>query len=155
MKNKFLLYAVAVVGFAAISFVQTGTPPECNQKELKNKCKALLEPFKYDNAKVTKIVYKPKKQQKEIEVDLFIGEKYKIVFCTAAMNKKIPVVIYNKSKDAGKREALFSNKDIPESQTEFAFEPKRSSKIFVNYEIPASAGDSLAGGCIAFMLGFK
>ncbi len=155
MKKQFLIYIVAVTGFVALSFVQTGTQPECNQKELKNKCKALLEPFKYDNAKVTRIVYKPKKQQKELEVDLFIGEKYKIVFCTSGMNKKIPITIYNKSKDANKREALFTNKDIPESQTEFAFEPKRSSKIYVDYDIPATAGDSIAGGCIAFMLGFK
>lgn len=155
MKKSIIIYSVAVIGFMAVSFIQTGTQPECNQKELKNKCKPLLEPFKYDNAKVTKIVYKPKTQKKEIELDLFIGEKYKIVFCTSAMNKKIPITIYNKSKEASKRETLFSNKEIPESQTEFAFEPKRASKVYINYDIPATAGDSLSGGCIAYMLGFK
>ena len=52
----------------------------CNAKELKEKAKNVLEPYKYDSSELTRILYKNKETLKEVEVPLFIGEKYRIVF---------------------------------------------------------------------------
>ena len=52
----------------------------CNAKDLKEKAKNTLEPYKYDSSELTRILYKKKESVKEIEVPLFIGEKYRMVF---------------------------------------------------------------------------
>lgn len=84
----------------------------CNAKELKEKASNSLEPYKYDSAELTRILYKSKETVKEVEVPLFIGEKYRIVFELEALPKQVEVQIYNKDKDSKNRKLLFSSKDI-------------------------------------------
>ena len=47
----------------------------CNAKELKEKAKNLLEPYKYDSSELTRIMYKKKESVKEVEVPLFFSNK--------------------------------------------------------------------------------
>lgn len=126
----------------------------CDQKALKDKAKKMLEPYKYDLAKVTRIVYQDKPTMKEIEVPLFIGEKYRLVFNTEALPKNVVVNCYNRDKESKKRKLMFSSKDAGADKKEFAFEYSFANKIFIDYDIPP--GDSAAaGGCLVFMLGYK
>jgi hypothetical protein len=126
----------------------------CDQKALKDKAKKLLEPYKYDLAKVTRIVYKDKPTMKEIEVPLFIGEKYRLVFNTEALPKNVVINCYNRDKESTKRKLMFSSKDAGADKKEFSFEYSFANKIFIDYDIPP--GDSTAsGGCLVFMLGYK
>lgn len=136
-----------------VSAFQSGDAP-CDQKALKDKAKKLLEPYKYDVAKVTRIMYKDKPTMKEIEVPLFIGEKYRLVFNTEALPKQVIINLYNRDKDSKKRKLMFSSKDAGADKKEFSFDYSFASKIFVDYDIPA--GDSTAkSGCVVFMLGYK
>lgn len=126
----------------------------CNAKELKEKAKNKLDNYKYDNSELTKIIYKNKETVKEIEVSLFIGEKYRFIFELEALPKQVEVQIYNKSKDAKNRKLLFSSKDIGLDKKEFDFEISKSRKVYVDYVIPPQETGSYTG-CVVLMVGYK
>lgn len=126
----------------------------CNAKELKEKAKNLLEPYKYDSSELTRIMYKKKESIKEVEVPLFIGEKYRIAFELEALPKQVEVRIYNKDKDSKNRKLLFSSKDTENDKKEFYFEISKARHIYVDYIIPPTEEGSYSG-CAVFMVGYK
>ena len=126
----------------------------CNSKELKEKAKSKLEAYKYDNSELTKIIYKNKETIKEIEVSLFVGEKYRFIFELEALPKQVEVQIYNKSKDAKNRKLLFSSKEIGLNKKEFDFEISKSRHVYVDYVIPPQETGSYSG-CAVLMVGYK
>lgn len=152
MKNYIKSITVFCLFIILVSF-QSGDVL-CNSKDLKDKAKKQLDPFQYDNFELTRIMYKSKETFKEIEIPLFIGEKYRLVFEMEALPKKVLVEIYNKEKENKKRKLLFSSKDIPDDKTEFIYEVSKARRIYVNYIIPA--GDETAkSGCALYMIGYK
>jgi len=147
------LTAALTLAIVFLSAFQNGDAP-CDQKVLKDQAKKTLDPFKYDLAKVTRIMYKDKPTMKEIEVPLFIGEKYRLVFNTAALPKNVVINLFNRDKDNSKRKLMFSTKDAGPDKKDFSFDYSFANKIFIDYDIPA--GDSTAAsGCVVFMLGYK
>jgi len=152
MKNYIKSITVFFLFIISVSF-QSGDVL-CNSKDLKDKAKKQLDPFQYDNFELTRIMFKNKETFKEIEIPLFIGEKYRLVFEMEALPKKVLVEIYNKEKENKKRKLLFSSKDIPDDKTEFIYEVSKARRIYVNYIIPA--GDETAkSGCALYMIGYK
>ena len=147
--KQILVFALLMLAFA----FQANAP--CDGKVLKENAKKLFgEGYTYDMSKLTQIQYKAKPWLKEIEVPLFIGEKYKMVFNCEALPKSIVISIYNRDKESTKRKLLFTTKDVPASQKHFTFDYSLARKAFIDYEIPA--GDSSAsGGCLVFMMGYK
>lgn len=125
----------------------------CNAKDLKEKAKNTLEPYKYDSSELTRILYKKKESVKEIEVPLFIGEKYRMVFELEALPKQVEVQIYNKSKDSKNRKLLFSSKSIGDKK-EFMFEVSKVRQVYVDYIVPPTEEGSYSG-CAVFMVGYK
>ncbi len=151
--NKITTSSLVIACVLLVSAFQSGDAP-CNQKELKDKAKKLLEPYKYDVAKVTAIVYKDKATVKEIEVPLFIGEKYRLVFNAEALPKQVVISLYNRDKESSKRKLLFSSKDAAADKKEFSFDYSFANKIFIQYDIPV-ADSAAKSGCLVFMLGYK
>lgn len=146
----------AILLFITISFFclafQAEEVSECNAKELKDKAKAALDPFNYDSGKLTKLKSSAKDQVKEVEIPLFIGEKYRLSFNLHALKKNIEINIYNRDKDNSKRKLLFSNKDKYEK--EFTFDIAKYRNIYIDYMLPAgTVGEDL--GCAVFVLGYK
>lgn len=126
----------------------------CNAKELKEKAKNALEPYKYDSSELTRIMYKKKESIKEVEVPLFIGEKYRIVFELEALPKQVEVQIYNKDKESKNRKLLFSSKSIGADKKEFQFEVSKVRHVYVDYVVPPTEEGSYSG-CAVFMVGYK
>lgn len=126
----------------------------CNAKELKEKAKNALEPYKYDSSELTRIMYKKKESVKEVEVPLFIGEKYRIVFELEALPKQVEVQIYNKDKESKNRKLLFSSKSIGADKKEFQFEVSKVRHVYVDYVVPPTEEGSYSG-CAVFMVGYK
>jgi hypothetical protein len=152
MKNYIKSITVFCLFIILVSF-QSGDVL-CNSKDLKDKAKKQLDPFQYDNFELTRIMYKNKETFKEIEIPLFIGEKYRLVFEMEALPKKVLVEIYNKERENKKRKLLFSSKDIADDKTEFVYEVSKARRIYINYIIPA--GDETAkSGCALYMIGYK
>lgn len=150
--NKIIKSLLSVVIIFVLMAFQGGDVL-CNSKELKEKAKASLEPFKYDSAELTRITYKKKESVKEVEVPLFIGEKYRIVFEMEALPKQVEVQIYNKDKESKKRKLLFSSKDMGDKK-EFLFEISKIRHIYVDYIVPPTEEGSY-NGCAVFMVGYK
>ena len=124
----------------------------CDSKTLKKQGIAELNPYFYSAAKVNTINYDYKITRKEIEVPLFKGEKYKMVFNKKALPKDVVIEVYDKDQTTSNRKALFSSKDS--SGDIVTFEPKKSKKMYVNYVIP-EAGEITESGCLVFILGYQ
>jgi hypothetical protein len=125
----------------------------CNAKEIKEKARTVLEPYKYDSSELTRILYKATESVKEIEVPLFIGEKYRMVFELEALPKQIEVQIYNKDKENKSRKLLFSSKSMGDKK-EFLFEISKVRHVYVDYVVPPTEAGSYSG-CAVFMVGYK
>ena len=141
-----------VYGFKSMYVQTTDSPQSCDQKQVKSMMQPMLPPFIVDGFKLTKIMFKNKPQVKEVEIPLFYGENYRIIFLTSQLPLGIGISIYNKAHSAKKRTLMFSSKDVPKSDT-LRFETDRAKDFFVEYEIPAT--DSMRSGCVAFMLGYE
>lgn len=140
-----------VIVFVLMAF--QGGDVLCNSKELKEKAKIALEPYKYDSSELTRILYRSKETVKEVEVPLFIGEKYRFVFELEALPKHVEVQIYNKDKDSKNRKLLFSSKDMGDKK-EFQFEVSKVRHVYVDYIVPPTEAGSYSG-CAVFMVGYK
>jgi hypothetical protein len=153
MKKLFytgLLGLIFVYGFTTIQ-----STDNCDKKALTASCKKKMEPFKYDSQKFTKIMYQKKTQNLEIEVPVFIGEKYRLVFNTSSLPKQVMVNVYTKDKDSKKREAIYSSKDLKAGENEIVFDAPRVRKLFVDYDVPADSTNQKLSGCVVFMVGYK
>jgi len=144
------LFSIAII-FVLMAF--QGGDILCNAKELKEKAKTALDPYKYDSSELTRIMYKKKETVKEVEVPLFIGEKYRIVFELEALPKLIEVQIYNKDKESKNRKLLFSSKELGDKK-EFNFEISKSRHVYIDYVVPPTEEGSYSG-CAVFMVGYK
>jgi hypothetical protein len=150
MKKLFytgLLGLIFVYGFTTIQATDN-----CDKKTLTASCKKKMEPFKYDSQKFTKIMYQKKTQQLEIEVPVFIGEKYRLVFNTSSLPKAVQVNVYTKDKEAKKREAIYTSKA---GENEIVFDAPRVRKLYVDYDVPADSTNQKLSGCVVFMVGYK
>lgn len=152
LKRKSILSLLGIFSFAILG--SFGPPTECPSKDAKAKVKTMLKPYKYDSAKTTRFTFKAKSQKKEIEVPLFLTEKYKLLFTVDGMPVRPSVKIYNKDISTKNRELLF-NSDDHKDKTEFEYETKKwTRKVFVDIEVPA-ASDSLGSGCVFFIVGYE
>ncbi|MBL4594413.1 MAG: hypothetical protein JKX68_11450 [Flavobacteriales bacterium] len=152
MKKTIILslsISILILTTAAIQVVQ-----ECDATALKKELKRELRPdYKYDSSKTSRFTYKTKVQVKEIEVPLFMGEKYRFLFNTAGLSKDIKVEIYSKRIGHKKRKLLYEIEQ-KENQHIYVFEPTKSRKMYINYTIPESA-EVEQKGCMIFVLGYK
>jgi hypothetical protein len=153
MKN--VVYIILASAALAFGFTTVQTPDNCDKKALTAACKKKLEPYKYDSQKFTKINFTKKAQQLEVEVPVFIGEKYRLVFNTSGLPKPIRVSVYTKDKESKKREAIFSNKDMKAGENELVFDAPRARKMYVDYDVPADSTGAKSSGCVVFMVGYK
>ncbi|MCX6296618.1 MAG: hypothetical protein NTX97_11235 [Bacteroidetes bacterium] len=153
MKKSFYISLVGLLFIFGFTTLQTAD--NCDKKALTASCKKKLEPFKYDSQKFTKINFTKKAQQLEVEVPIFIGEKYRLVFNTSGLPKGIKINIFTKDKETKKREAIFSNKDAKDTEKELVFDAPRSRKMFVDYDVPADSTNAKLTGCMIFMVGYK
>ncbi len=153
MKKVFFIGLISLVFVFGFTTIQTDVV--IDKKALTSSCKKKLDPFQYDSQKFTKIISTKKNQQLEVEVPVFIGEKYRVVFNTSQMNKPINIKIYTKDKESNKREPIFTNKDFNKNETEFIFDAPRVRKMFIDYEVPKDSANQALNGVVVFMIGYK
>lgn len=153
MKNS-VKHFLSALGLLGVMSFQVGDNILCDSKVLKEKAKDMLEPYKYDSSELTRIMYKKKESVKEVEVPLFIGEKYRFVFVLEALPKPVEIQIYNKDKESKNRKLLFSSKDAGADKKTWEFEISKSRHVYVDYVIPPTEVGSYSG-CAVFSVGYK
>ncbi len=152
--NNFLKPLLSVLIVVGLTSFQGGDTILCDSKALKEKAENFLDPYKYDSSELTKIIYKKQESVKEVEVPLFIGEKYKVVFVTEALPKAVEIQIYNKDKESKNRKLLFSSKDAGPEKKDISFDVSMVRHIFVDYIVPPVETGSYSG-CVVFAVGYK
>jgi hypothetical protein len=151
--KRFLTTLLSFILLISTTSFQTGDVL-CDVKALKEKAKDAINPYKYDSSELTRIIYKKKESVTEVEVPLFIGEKYRFAFVLEALPKTIEVQIYNKDKDSKNRKLLFSSKDGGIDRKEFQWEISKVRHVYVDYVIPPTETGTYSG-CAVFMVGYK
>lgn len=125
---------------------------DCDTRTLKKEGITELNPFYYSAAKVNIINYDYKASRKEIEVPLFKGEKYKMVFNKKGLPQDVLIEIFDRDKTHEHRKPVFttegSNTDV------VSYSPEKSRKMYVRYTIP-KADDVKESGCLVFLLGYQ
>jgi len=127
----------------------------CPSTQLKNAVKPMLKPdFRYDSSKITRINNSGEAKVTEVEVPLFIGEKYKFIFNTSELQDDVVISVYNKKIGKKNRELLYSNKEEMDGKAAtFQWEPEKSRTMYINYEMPKT--DAASQGCVVFLLGYR
>ncbi len=144
---KRLIYTCAFLIISALD-ISTISDETCDTKTLKKEGISELNPFFYSAAKVNQVNYDYKASRKEIEVPLFKGEKYKLVFNKKGLPKDVLIEIYEKDKSHSSRGPLFTTKGSTEGVVSYT--PKKSKKLYVNYVIPKADGIK-EGGCLSLI----
>ena len=114
---------------------------------------SLLNPYYYSSSKVNIITYGSEKSRKEIEVPLFRGEKYRLIFNKTELPKDVEIRIYDKSDEHTGRTPVFTSTKDEEGKM-VIYEPKKAKRLYVNYIIPPAEGEE-QGGCLVFILGYQ
>jgi hypothetical protein len=153
MRKAFFTGLIGLV--FAYGFTTIQTQDNCDKKTLTMSCKKKMEPFKYDSQKFTKINYTKKAQQLEVEVPVFIGEKYRLVFNTSSLPKQVLINVYTKDKESKKRQPIFTTKDLKAGENEISFDVPRVRNLYVDYDVPADSTTQKLSGCLVFMVGYK
>lgn len=156
MKRFFMVIVPAMVIVLSLTSAAIQQAVTCDQKALKDAAREKLDPFKYDSGKVTQLRYRTKAQMKEIEVPVFIGEKYRMVFNTTALTKDVVISVYNKDKETKNRKVLWTSKNSAPGTKLHVYEPENAKfKFYVDYDMPAVSDSTTSQECVVFMLGYK
>jgi hypothetical protein len=134
----------------------------CDTKTLKDSCKDYLSlPYRYDASNIILVTLEKKSQMKEIELPMFMGESYRLIFNTYALPTGVEIHIFNKDADHDNRKELFSCNSSDATKKMFIYDTDHfHSKLYVDYLIPAAhqtGGDSapLIQGCGVLVIGYK
>ena len=156
MQKLVLTFTAILLAIGLISFQgyqqQSTVKNYCNSSEARKASKKALDPYQYDAGKTNTFTFKNKIQKREIEVPLFVGEKYRFVFNTSGLPQPIDIEVYDKKEASKNRTLLFSNKDSNEDM--LTFEPIKSKKLYVNYTVPVT-NDTIKKGCVVMVVGYK
>ena len=151
MKAKIL----SLLSIPFFCLAATQVAEECDATALKTELKKELKPeYKYDSSKTTRFYYKTKPQMKEIEIPLYMGEKYRFLFNTAGLTKDIEIGVYSKPLGHKKRKLLYKL-EPKEGQHIYSFEPSKSRKMYLNYIIPKVEEATTVKDCMIFVVGYQ
>lgn len=156
MKNWYSYSLIVLFSLSTLSFVQEENHSACDVTHIRVKSKDALHPdYQYDASKTTYILFSTKKQFKELEIPLFIGEKYRFVFNTESLPQNVDIEVYDKKYESKSREMLFSSKDEQAVDKQYIFEPQKAMrKVFVDYHIHATEAEE-AKGCLVLTVGYR
>jgi len=154
---KKIATSLFLLGFFILTFAGISPKPgsntsnNCDVKALKKEGISQLSPYYYSSSKVTSISYADTVQYREIEVPLFKGEKYRMVFNSKALPKGITVEVFDKDRSHDGRSALYSTNTNEEKMA--IYEPDNAKRHYVRYSIPAGA--NIENSCMVFVLGYQ
>jgi hypothetical protein len=158
IKNIFLTFIFLV---AAVTVACAQAYEHCDVKALKDTCKFYLDrPYRYDASNIILIQFKKKQQVKEVELPMFIGESYKLIFNMYALPPGVQIDVYNKDMDHQDRKSIFSCNSNDNKKMYIYNSEHFHTKLYVDYTIPASKDKSAddspdVAGCGVLVVGYK
>lgn len=97
---------------------------------------------------------------KEVEIPMFLGESYKIIFNTYGLPGGVEIHIYNKDADHSNRKELFSCNSDDATKKLYIYDTEHfHNKLYIDYVIPpnhnAAADAPVVQGCGVMVVAYK
>ena len=153
---------LALIFLVAMGSLAMGQVYEhCDVKELKDTCKNYLDkPYRYDASNIILIQFKKKAQVKEVELPMFIGETYKLIFNMYALPPGVQIDVYTKSQDHDGRKSIFSCNSSDTKKIYIYDTEHWHTKLYIDYTIPAAKNQTTDDspdimGCGVLVVGYK
>ncbi len=129
---------------------------DCDVRALKNELIRELRPdYKYDSSNISRFVFESQKQGTEVQIPMFSGESYRLLFNTAGIPTDFEIKIYDKKVGSNNRKLLFSAKGSEsDNKHVFIYEPEKPKTMYVDYFLPGIDEKGVTG-CIVFLMGYK
>ena len=89
----------------------------------------------------------------EVEFSGFIGQLYRLCFCTSNFPEDVKVNIYDKNIHNKSRKLVFSSENGIEKH--WMFEPQKPGTYYIDYEVPKSSTGQKKTGCMVLLIGYK
>lgn len=127
----------------------------CNDRAAKEEATKLLADYSYSTSKTSNFFFINNEQVREIEINLFEGEDYRLVFNNNYLPENVEVRVYDKPKEASFRKMLFSSEATPGEKI-FIYDPSwRHRNLYINYIVPPSSSEEITKGCAVMVMGYK
>lgn len=156
--NLFTLLFFAMIATSAIG----QTYDYCDVKTLKDSCKDYIDhPYKYDASNIILVTLQHKAQLKEVELPMFMGESYKLIFNTYGLPPGVEIHVYNKDADHDNRKELFSCNSSGATKMFIYQTDHFHQKLYVDYVIPANRTSTdgkdapVVQGCAVMVVAYK
>lgn len=155
-------HIIALFFFTMLASACIGQAYEyCDTKTLKDSCKNYINaPYHYDASNTILVTLEKKSQMKEVEIPMFLGETYKIIFNTYGLPGGVEIHVYNKDADHENRKELFSCNSSDPAKKIYIYDTEHfHSKLYIDYVIPPThnTGDNapLVQGCSMMVVAYK
>src|SRR5687767_9829314 len=130
---------ISVLLFSMLIFSSHHISAQCNAKQIMKGCKPnVLPPYRYDSYVISELTFDVKPQSIEVVFTAFVGQKYKLVFCSSGFDEQVKLDIYNKPNriKTGRKKLYDSSEGIDSNF--WTFEPQKAGKYYIDYEVPPS-----------------
>jgi hypothetical protein len=152
MYNKIIAIIFATGILLSLSF-KSEDYEQCDVEDALKACKKMLIPYSFQDRKTITFKYESEKQMNEYEVQLFNGERYRIVL-NSTYSAGVEFEIYDNPKDNKSRNLLYdSRKDEVEGDL-LLYHPETIPYIYIDVIIPSSKNHNQEG-CTTIMIGYE
>ena len=152
MYNKIIALIFTTGMLLSLSFKSQDYKP-CDVEEALRACKRKLTPFSFQDRKTITFEYETDEQMNEYEVQLFNGERYRVVL-NNTYSPGIEFEIYDNPKSIKSRKLLYDSKKDEDGGDLLMYHPETIPYIYIDVIIPSSKTHDQQG-CATIMIGYE
>ena len=152
MYNKIIALIFTTGILLSLSF-KSEDYKQCDVEEALKACKRKLIPFSFQDRKTITFKYEAEKQMNEYEVQLFSGERYRVVL-NSTYSPGVEFEVYNGPKTNTSRKLLYDSRSDKEEGNLLLYHPETIPYIYIDVIIPASKNQNQQG-CATIMIGYE
>lgn len=152
MYNKIIAIIFTTGVLLSLSF-KSEDYKQCDVEEALKACKRKLIPFSFQDRKTITFEYAAEKQMNEYEVQLFNGERYRIVF-NSTYSPGVEFEVYDNPKSTKKRNLLYDSRNDEGEGGLSMYHPETVPYIYIDVIIPGSKNQKQEG-CATIMIGYE
>ncbi|MEO6902884.1 MAG: hypothetical protein ABI315_06990 [Bacteroidia bacterium] len=142
-----LLFIISFIFYNDSIFAQ------CHAKQIMNECKPNIpKPYKYDSFAISEFAFNNIEKNIEVVFTAFVGQKYKLLFCSSGFQEQVEINIYDKTNRVKKgRKKLYDNSEGIDNNF-WWFQPTKSGNYYIDYNIPKSIDGKEKKGCVVILI---
>ena len=152
MYNKIIAIIFTTGVLLSLSF-KSEEYKQCDVEDALKACKRKLIPFSFQDRKTITFDYESQEQMNEYEVQLFSGERYRIVL-NSTYSPGVEFEIYDKSKSNKARKLLYDSRKDEDEGNLLMYHPETIPYVYIDVIIPPSK-DHNQEGCATIMIGYE